>query len=742
MATETVRPLAPEETARLIDFARACKAAARAVLLYPDGHPAIAATLGRIVQLTSASALPAPMPLTVLGHTVKLHDRVPARADSSLNELASLLHSHLIGELTVHPGGDLDAWRGFLLLLGRAPEDVRGEGGIARLWATMAGRHVQIREIDYAEVLRERAGATAAGWSDVIEHCLRGDGGELDAEARRLLLEAGADAERLSALVAALDVEATAGGESPAARAAALVRLLDQIVKTVAEATPDKVDPVLDNLANSLGQLSPDLMAALLTDSATATETPDVVHTVVSHMTEPTIAQFVGRHALQPGTPVERLATAFQTLVPEDRRERVLSLARDEASRTEDPGSTFDRLWEDIASKLMTSYSDEAYVSAEYGRELSAAKTIAIAVDQLSDDPPERMAAWLGSVSATELRRLDLLLVTDLLRIEQDPERWATLMKPLVALIEDLLLVGDFVPADDLVGRLVGEQLGGGLHRQAASSALDALVHGPLLHHTASHLPSVDDATLARITSMFLSLGDAVVRPLADALTEDEQPPLARERLAAILIAFGASGRSEVERLMGSANAAVRRTAIHLLREFGGHEALPELTRLLNDREQQVQREAVRAILSIGSNDAYRVLADAVSTASASHRDALLTTLTTTRDERAAAVFCDLVDRLDHRGPFSELYLRALQALATLRSGESVDTLRRALTRGEWWAPRRTAVLRDAAATALGRIGTPEAIAALDDAVAHGSRGVRKAARAALAAGPPRREAA
>jgi len=38
-------PLGPEDSTRLVEFARACKAAARAVTLYPDGHPAIAATL-------------------------------------------------------------------------------------------------------------------------------------------------------------------------------------------------------------------------------------------------------------------------------------------------------------------------------------------------------------------------------------------------------------------------------------------------------------------------------------------------------------------------------------------------------------------------------------------------------------------------------------------------------------------------------------------------------------------------
>jgi len=92
-------PLDAKETARLTDFARACKAAARAVLLYPPGHPAIAATLGRIVQTTDAASLTGPMKITVLPDGLQMDDRAPARADAALNELAVLLHNHLIGEL-------------------------------------------------------------------------------------------------------------------------------------------------------------------------------------------------------------------------------------------------------------------------------------------------------------------------------------------------------------------------------------------------------------------------------------------------------------------------------------------------------------------------------------------------------------------------------------------------------------------------------------------------------------------
>ena len=117
-----------------------------------------------------------------------------------------------------------------------------------------------------------------------------------------------------------------------------------------------------------------------------------------------------------------------------------------------------------------------------------------------------------------------------------------------------------------------------------------------------------------------------------------------------ILIAFGASGRHEVERLKNSPNAAVRRTAIYLLREFGGSDALPELTELLNDNEQQVQREAVRAILRIGTEPAYQVLEKALVNGTAQSREMIMQALTLVRDERATPLFSYILNHLDHRG--------------------------------------------------------------------------------------------
>jgi HEAT repeat protein len=226
-------------------------------------------------------------------------------------------------------------------------------------------------------------------------------------------------------------------------------------------------------------------------------------------------------------------------------------------------------------------------------------------------------------------------------------------------------------------------------------------------------------------------LGEVLIKPLVEALlTEERSRP--RERMTAVLIGFGAIGRREVERLKNSPNAAVRRTAIYLLREIGGSEALPDLTELLDDKEQGVQREAVRAIVNIGTERAYEVLQQALATGTPQSREAIMQSIGVLRDERASPLYMYILRHVDHRGQLGWIYARAIEALATLKDPDSVPALKEALYRGEWWAPRRTAALRASAAAALARIGTPAAVIALEEAASTGPRSLRVAARAQL----------
>ena len=597
----------------------------------------------------------------------------------------------------------------------------------------MAGRHIELREIDYAEVLRARKGGIAADWEQVIENCLQGDIFDLNDDAVRELLETVADPAKLEELLGLLDARAVESGKGMGQRAAALIRLLHGIVETVTNKDPESLDPTLQNLATAIGQLSPDMMVSLLSQPAEEKgQSPAVVDSLVSRMSDKTIAGFVARNALSEDAQIDRVAQAFHSLVRDSEdKQRLLALAHDEASDSlagTMPG--FEGVWDQVAQTILTTYSDKPYVSEEYARELSSARTKAIDVEHTSDDPPERMSAWLGTVSTSEVRKLDLTLVLDLLRIERDTERWRMLMRPVVALIEDLLLVGDFDAADELLATLVKEARNqeSKERSQTATTAIDILVSGPMMRHIVSHLATIDQAQFERIKTMCVSVGEVLIRPLAEALTaEDRTRP--RERLTAILIAFGSIGRREVERLKNSPNAAVRRTAIYLLRNFGGSEALPELTEMLADNEQAVQREAVRAILNIGSTEAFEVLQHALVSGTVASREAIMQSLGVVRDERRAA-FAYILGHVDQRAARCRLS-PAIEALAALKDPWGA-ALKDALYRGEWWAPGRTRTLRGAAAAALSRIGTPDAIYILEEAVRTGSRSVRNAARAQL----------
>ena len=174
----------------------------------------------------------------------------------------------------------------------------------------------------------------------------------------------------------------------------------------------------------------------------------------------------------------------------------------------------------------------------------------------------------------------------------------------------------------------------------------------------------------------------------------------------------------------------MRRAAIDLLRVFGGHEALPELASMLDDADPQVQRESIRAIVQIGTNASYAVLEKALVARSAT-RDTIVQQLIGLRDDKAVPLLCYVLNHSAPRGKLVEVHAQIIEALGGLSGhAESTRTLRTILYRGEWWAPFRTAALRQAAATALRRIGSPETIAVLEEAALSGSRGVKGAAQA------------
>jgi hypothetical protein len=732
--------MSAEQAASLAEFARAAKAAARAVTLYPGTHPAIQAALGRVVATASKLAAAGDVTLAVEPDRITIDGRAAAKPDLAIGELADLLHSRLVGSLRIEREADAADWLAFLLILSKSTDDLVAQGGVAKAWGLVNRAHFEIREIDYAEVLRERGGGELAEWDRIIANCLQGDTVDLDEATLTQLLELTGDPERFGDFLTRLQ-DAGGADTKVGARAAALLRIIRGLIDHVNKQSPDGLDAMLRSVAQATSKLTPDMMLAMLSQRDLGTGEGEMVGAIVDRMNERTIAKFVAGNIVAERGATGRLAQAFEALVPDTaQREAVLDAAREDVAQSElGAESGFEELWQNAASMLMN-YSDKPYVSAEYARELSEAKTQAIEVDRVSDDPPERVQGWLASVSEESVRHLDLLLLLDLLRLEHDHVQWRGISTLVTSQIERLTLLGDARGARQLLEPITREAgpEGREAFRAEAALALERLSAGPLVRHVVLHLRKVEDREVEPFAALCHTLGASVVRPLAESLASEENNRAVR-RLRELLVSYGAAGRQAVEQLKNSRNPAVRRTAIDLLRVFGGSEALPELASMLDDADPQVQRDSIRAIVQIATEEAYAVLERALQGGS---RETILEQLISLRDDKAIPLLCYVLNHTRPRGRMVNAHLGIIDALGSLSEHpQSTSTLKTMLYSGNWWAPFRTAALRHAAAIALRRVGGPEAAAVLEDAAANGTRAIRNIARTQVGmvrTGPPR----
>src|SRR5262245_56876423 len=112
----STEPMTAAQGAVLAEFARACRSAARSVSLYPGTHPAIQGALSRVVAVSDRITADGDVTIGVFPNQLVIDGRAPEKPDLSIAELAELLHSRLVGELTIRRGAAAPDWQALLLL--------------------------------------------------------------------------------------------------------------------------------------------------------------------------------------------------------------------------------------------------------------------------------------------------------------------------------------------------------------------------------------------------------------------------------------------------------------------------------------------------------------------------------------------------------------------------------------------------------------------------------------------------
>jgi hypothetical protein len=747
-------PLSPELSSRLAEFAKACKAATRVVSMYPATHPAIQSALARIGEATKQATLHGPFTITVLPDALLVHGRGLARPEASATELAYLLHQQLIGELTLFDRLDNNGWHAFLTLIAKSPEDTRALGGVKKAWEEVGNKSIAMTEIDYADILRERAGTgESATWDRILtalkeENNQQGDGlGGGEHGTMQNMMALAEQPERLAQFAQRLQELGKASGDDSTQQRKSLLELMHGLANYAAERQPEALDSVLDKMAGAAAQMPADMLLTLITDpppmpSGSGAARMDLAGELQARLTDEMLTKFLVDNIVKDRGASNRLATAFQTLVPDpSKQQEILAAAGAQAAELFKDDPQFESVWTS-SSEMLTSYSDAKFVSEGYARELTTAQTQAVDVDKIGDDPPVRIRAWLATLTDEEIRAHDQNLLLDLLKIETRPDAWSGVLDTAIATIDNLILVGDLQLGSQLLESVVTMSRGDSPFAAPAAAGVTKLVEGPMVRHLAMFLQKATDTEFGVAKKMCTVIGAVLVKPMSDALMGEDNARTVR-RLRDILISFGPAAREYANELKSSRNPAVRRAAIDLLRALGGDAALPDLRLMLDDPDSQVQREALRAIVQIGTNEAYQMLEQALKNGAAHTRDAIMQALGAFRDEKAAPLFLYILTHTDHKGQNEGVYTQTIESLGKVAVDErSVSTLKDILYRGEWYARARNARIRAAAARALRSMGNPSADRVLEDAAASAPGRIRKIAKAALAepAAPRRRK--
>jgi hypothetical protein len=495
-------------------------------------------------------------------------------------------------------------------------------------------------------------------------------------------------------------------------------------------------------LADAVTRLPPETLGPMV-DRRRAGSPPDLARFIDSlrgRLDDRAIAHYIATEVRGGRGTSRRLADAFCGLAPDpDRRSAILALARDTVQPAgADADTTLARHWRQSEELLLT-YSDKKFVSDEYDTELSRLGGRAVDLEGDHTDAADVLAAWSDTVGESSLRLLDADLIADLMQLEPSLVGWRELATLAMQRVNVLLVVGDFPAAARLAEafRAQADDHAQPAVKTAASEALQELLTPATMRHVASHLDTSDRTLVSAAQRFCLALGTVAVGSLAEVLSREERSR-PRQHLIDILIGFGASGRQAVERLRQSPNAAVRRTAVLLLREFGGQEALPELASLLDDTEPHVQREATRAIALLGTESAYDTLVRTLQRGSERARTSILGVLWTLPDEDAEQVLSFVVLHAPYGGALWPIHERLVERLGSLGGRTAVQALSTVLQRRSFRSPFRMAALHRLAIDALARIGTREAIETIESVAEYGPRRARAAARARLADGTGR----
>jgi hypothetical protein len=323
-------------------------------------------------------------------------------------------------------------------------------------------------------------------------------------------------------------------------QAATVLAAFRHLARIVAVKASDQSVDALQNIATAAASLDPRVVIQMMQDEEDPDDAEQVVRAIGDAFDDTKVAQLLATALAADGQVTDRLADVFDTIAPDtDRKRRVLTMTRTLLSESSF-GQTrqFKAIWSSM-EELLISYDDKPFTSATYRAQLDGAATRGAAA--AGRDLPEELPEWVETLGQENVRKLSVVLIIDLLKLETEAARAAEIAHDMTALAEDLLMSGDYDEARAVAAAL-SEAAGNPkcVAHAACREALDKLAHSAALHETVAILGELDAGPLSVFADVCGLLGPASVDTLIMTLKMADRSP-ALERGSRIIIGFGAS---------------------------------------------------------------------------------------------------------------------------------------------------------------------------------------------------------
>jgi HEAT repeat protein len=713
-------------------LARSLVAAARSWTLYPPEHPASKASFERLSHAIQRATNDAVFSVGITPDTLLIEGH-PVPTSPPVTDAARLLHDRDLLQLTFSGNVPAEAVAKFLGLLSKDGAALREEGGPERLWSKDGHQSITLEQIDYEHVLEDKDEARARHYDDVwqsIVYSIVSGQRTMDELAQQRLLAIAGDPNQIAELATSVMAPKCALDGSPmiTTQAATVLAAFRHLATIVSVKAADQGGETMRNLATAAANLDPHVVIQMMQSDDDPADAVQVVRGLGAAFDDGKVAQLLATALAADGQASSRLAEVFDTIAPDpERKRRVLTMARTMLSESAF-GQTkqFKAIWLSM-EELLISYNDKPFVSEVYRNQLDGAAERGDAAAR--KDLPEEMPEWVETLGPKNVRKLSVVLIIDLLKLERDQVRAAEIADDMTGLAEDLLMSCDYAEARDVAAALneaaINDKF---VARAACREALTSLSHSAAMHEAVAMLSDLEPDHLASFAGMCRLMGPPVVDTLGMTLKIPDRTS-ARVRAADIIVSIGAAGVQRLAPIADDQRSYVQCNVCEILGRIACPEAVPLLQPLLRKNDPKVMRAAISALANINDPAAARAIHMVLRSVTGEQRRAVIEALVAERDARVVPMLVRILEESEPLGKDHSVVLDTLSALRVVHTDTAIRPIDDVMRRTRWFARKRNRALKQTAVEALASIGTEASKQALKRAAKDGDRVLRKLAK-------------